>query len=178
MKVYFFYRMINGLEPTLSAFSKDKEKAGLFKMIRSGYYIKEKRCTMEEYKEFYDTHRDFAIELHPFKTSTGFRKYSVMLPVTGYEIKEIILHKDDLVLRELQRFVLPMEIFSPSVQKALHEVGWDTAMKFCEVPRDDFGFPDMENEHLKDFEVDELGLFLCLHKDIFNSTKIKSIYEK
>ena len=27
MKVYFFYRMIKGLEPALSAFTKDEEKA-------------------------------------------------------------------------------------------------------------------------------------------------------
>ena len=179
MKVYFFYRMIKGLEPALSAFTKDEEKAKLFNLIRSGYYLKEKKCTEDEYNEFYDTHRDFAIDLHAFRTSTGFRKYSVILPVTGYEIKEIILHKDDLVLRELQRFVvLPIELFTESLRKALHELGWDTANKFSEVTRNDYGRVDMENEHLKDFEVDELGLFLCLHKDSFDDSKIQRIYEK
>ena len=30
-----------------------------------------------------------------------------------------------------------------------------------------------QNEHLKNFEIDELGLFVCLHKDTINEKAIE-----
>ena len=98
MKIYFFYRLIDGLEPTMCAFTKNKEKAKLFKEIRKGYYYKEVEGSEKEYDNMLVNHEELLIELHAFRTSYGFKKFSVVLPVTFHEIKEIILHKDDLVL--------------------------------------------------------------------------------
>lgn len=176
MKVYFFYKINHGLEPVLSAFTSDKEKADLFDKIRSGYYRKEKKCSEKEYMELYDTHRDYAIELHDFKTSNGFNKFSAILPATGYEIKQIILHKDDLVLAELQKYLLPINLFTKDVQDAFSEIGYKQIFNFIENTGRDFDF--VENDHMKNFEIDELGLFLCLHRDILQNRRIQDIYNK
>ena len=176
MKIYFFYKLTSGLEPILYAFTTDKEKADLFSKIRSGYYQKVKKCTQNEYIELYDTHKDYGIELHDFKTSNGFRKYSVILPATGYEIKEIILHKDDLVMAELQKYALPINLFAKDIQEAFNVIGYKQISNFIENTGRSFDF--IENEPLENFEVDELGLFLCLHRDILQTKRIRDIYEK
>lgn len=173
MKVHFFYRLIDGLEPALSAFTGNKEKAKLFNKVRKGFYYKEVESTEDEYNKMVINHNDLMIELQTFRTSSGFHKFSVILPVTVHEIKEIIFHKDDLVLSELQKYVLPSDLFTKSVQDALHVIGFKEAHRF--IPQtgsiDDY----IENDHLQNFEVDELGLFLCLHKDTINENAIKYV---
>ena len=174
MKIYFFYRLFDGLEPTMCAFTKNKEKAKLFKEIRKGYYYKEVEGSEKDYDEMLVNHEELLIELHAFRTSYGFKKFSVILPVTFHEIKEIILHKDDLVLAELQKHVLPPELFINSVKEALYEIGYIQAHQFIE----ETGYmdEDFKNKPLKNFEVDELGLFLCLHKDTLNEKALESMH--
>ena len=176
MKVYLFYHLIDGLEPALTAFSGNKEKAKLYKKIRKGFYYKEVESTEDEYNKMVINHNDLMIELQTFRTSSGFHKFSVILPATVHEINEIILHKDDLVLSELQKYVLPTDLFTKSVQSALYEIGFMEAHRFI-APT---GYIDdyIENDHLKNFEVDELGLFLCLHKDTINENAIKNVDKK
>ena len=175
MKLYFFYHLIDGLEPTLTAFTKNKEKAKLYRKIRKGFYYKEVDGTEEDYNNLIVNHYDLSIELQNFRTSSGFKKFSVILPATVYEIKEIILHKDDLVLVELQKHVLPPELFINSVKEALYEIGYIQAHQFIE----ETGYmdEDFKNKPLKNFEVDELGLFLCLHKDTLNEKALESMHK-
>lgn len=175
MKIYFFYRMINGLEPAMSAFTANKEKARLFKEIRKGYYYKEVEGSEKEYDELLVNHEELLIELHSFHTSYGLNKCSVILPATFHEIKEIIFHKDDLVLAELQKHVLPPDLFNDSIKESLYEIGYAQAHQFIE----ETGYMGtiFKNEPLRNFEVDELGLFLCLHKDTLNEKEIKGQYE-
>ena len=99
----------------------------------------------------------------------------MILPVTFHEIKEIILHKDDLVLAELQKHVLPPELFINSVKESLYEIGYIQAHQFIEETghMDE----DFKNKPLKNFEVDELGLFLCLHKDTLNEKALESMHK-
>lgn len=171
MKLYFFYHLIDGLEPTLTAFTKNKEKAKLYRKIRKGFYYKEVDGTEEDYNNLIVNHYDLSIELQNFRTSSGFKKFSVILPATVYEIKEIIFHKDDLVLSELQKYIIPIDLFTKPIQKQLHILGYREAEIFMENPNPDCNY--FQNEHLKDFEVDELGLFVCLHKDTINEKAIE-----
>ena len=69
-----------------------------------------------------------------------------------------------------------IEQFKKDIQEAFNVIGYKQISNFIENTGRSFDF--IENEPLENFEVDELGLFLCLHRDILQTKRIRDIYEK
>jgi hypothetical protein len=178
MKVHLFYKLIKGLEPQLYAFTTNKHRAMLFLNIRQGFYYKIVDTSMEKIDELKENSGDLEIELQSFKTSIDGFRTTALVPSTEVEIKQILLHKEELALRLLQESaVLPIHIFNEEMQEALQEIGYGMAYSYFEEiqPIREL-IPDKTNYEL-DFEVDELGLFILLHHDSINVKNIRDLLE-
>lgn len=163
MKVYLFYQEFSHkLDPVLYGFTSDKLRATIFKLYRPNLIQVIKEVSKSKYIEMKDTVRGKEIIPHEFETSSGhFGKRKVSQIATEEEIMNIILHKDELVLKELSKYSVPVEIFTSDIQRSLVHLHMDTTNAYGEeiivYPGDIRHIPDI------DFNVDELGLFVQLY---------------
>lgn len=157
-----FYRKIEGLEPVLYGYTDDKLRASIFQLYRPNLIEIKKDISRTEYNDVKDTLRNKEIIPHEFSTGKNhFNTTKVMQVATVEEVLNIVLHKEDIVLRELSKYVLPIEIFSDKVQKALRSIGYDEVLRYQEEV---VVFPPDERKSTNfSFEIDELGLFVQLY---------------
>lgn len=172
MKVYLFYKSIPDLEPVLYGFSSDKLRAAIFKLYRPKLAQVVKDISKKEYNEMRDSLKGKEIIPHEFETASDhFGKMKVAQIATEDEVINIILHKDELVLRELSKHTLPLELFRPEVRKYLKELDMHIVNRYGEQVQIYPG--DYEELPKLSFRVDELGLFVQLYGDMMND-KISS----
>lgn len=163
MKVYLFYQSFsNSLEPVLYGFTSDKLRAAIFKLYRPKLIQVIKDVSKSEYADMRNTLQRKEIIPHEFETSVehfGSRKVSQI--ATEEEVMNIILHKEELVLKELSKHSVPLEIFTKSIQKTLSTLYMDTINSYDEEV---VVYPwDKKNMPKVNFRVDELGLFVQLY---------------
>ena len=169
MKVYFFYRLYQGvLSPTLYAYTDNKDYADIFNATRKGFYLKEQKVTRKEMSDINHRLEHFSILPHSFTTKRegglGIEKVEVMTVLK--EIEEIELRGDEIILRELSKHSFPIEIFEEEIQKILKTLNFDLTL-----------FEMVENVNVKEFDevkrirssVDELSLFLTLYGETLNT---------
>lgn len=170
MKVYMFYQVIPELEPVLYGFTSDKLRASIFRLYRPKLKQVIKDVQKKEYNEMRDKLRGKEIIPHEFETrSNHFGKMKVSQIATEDEIVNIILHKEELVLKELSKYSLPIEIFSGDTKKQLKRLYMDTINRYGEevivYPADFKTIPEVS------FKVDELGLFVQLYGFMMENEK-------
>jgi hypothetical protein len=176
MKLHLFYEIIKGLEPRLYGFTTNKQRAQFFQTMRKGFYYKIVNATKEQVDELYDNSGGLEITLQSFKTSVEGFPSRVVMPATCGEVSQIALRKEEFAMRELQRYaILPMEIFTEEVQEALRVLSYDKIQRFYEEVEPIKELVPDRNVYELDFEVDELGIFILLHKNTINDDYIKSI---
>lgn len=162
MKLYLFYRKVPGLEPYLYGYTTDKLHAEMFHLYRPQLCEIVKDVKKEEYVDMVDKIPGKRIIPHEFKTSRNrFGKDKVLQIATEDEVMNIILHKEELVLRELSKYAFPTDLFTGEMKEALENLHMDTVYKWNEevaiYPWDTKMKPDFG------FEIDELGLFVQLY---------------
>lgn len=172
MKVYLFYQTIPNLEPVLYGFTSDKLRAAIFKLYRPKLKEVIKDVSKKDYTEMKDKLRGKEIIPHDFQTRNdhfGIGKVSQI--ATEHEVMNIILHKEELVLKELSKYTLPLEIFSSDMRKNLRRIYMDIVNKYWEeiilYPGDNKNIPYWK------FKVDELGLFVQLYGYMMSNDKKK-----
>lgn len=164
MKVWVFYRRMDGLNPLLYGYTIDKHRADQINEIRNLVEI-EKNVTREEYREWHDKHQRYEFIPFRLKSKCG----STIVLCTGYEIDKILFHGEEIIYDELAKFIVPPEIFSPEIQKHLKRVGFFDVWDYV-LMKETIGyhyFEGVEEESLGHIKVDQLGLFLYLYKDTF-----------
>ena len=176
MKVYLFYRLYRGLEPTLYAYTNDKIKAGIFKQTRKNFYAKEKDVSKKEWKQFQSESRDMALTAHEFVTKADIGIQKVLQVCTERELKTILLDKEKLLINELNRYQFPVEIFAPEIRELIEKVLRYTEVsnyfeKLMVYPGD-----MIEEEHpFQKYKLDELGIFLMLYGNTMRDKKEEPI---
>lgn len=141
-------------------------RAQTFKTMRANLKMIKRECDKKEFMDMKDRLKQYEIIPYEFKTNTDrMGSNSVFQVATEREVKDIILHGNDILLRELNKHTLAANIFTEELSKSLNFLGWNTAQRFWEeyliIPEDEL------NEHKFNFEVDELGLFLWLNRSTF-----------
>lgn len=167
MKVYLFYQTIPNLEPVLYGFTSDKLRAAIFKLYRPKLKQIIKDVPKKDYNEMRDKLRGKEIIPHEFETRNNhFGKTKVSQIATEHEVMNIILHKEELVLQELSKHTLPLEIFTTDMRKTLKKLYMDSVNRCWEevviYPGDRKTLPKVR------FKVDELGLFVQLYGYMMN----------
>lgn len=162
MKVYLFYQVIPNLESVLYGFTSDKLRAAIFRLYRPKLKQIIKDVPKKDYNEMRDKLRGKEIIPHEFETRNDhFGSKKVSQIATEHEVMNIILHKEELALKELSKYTLPIEIFSSDMRKDLRRVYMDTVNRYCEevvvYPGDIKNIPELN------FKIDELGLFVQLY---------------
>ena len=167
MKVYLFYQVVPNLEPVLYGFTSDKLRADIFKLYRPKLKQIIKDVPKKDYNEMRDKLRGKEIIPHEFETRNNhFGSTKVSQIATEHEVMNIILHKEELVLQELSKHTLPIEIFASDTKKALKRLQMESVNKYLEeiiiYPGDRKSIPELK------FKVDELGLFVQLYGYMMN----------
>lgn len=169
MKVYLFYKLYKGgLEPTLYAFTNDKLKASIFKQTRRNMYAKEKDVSKKEWRALESDHPNLQLTAHEFVTKADIGIQRVLQVCTNRELKTILLDKENLLIKELSRYELPIDLFTEDIRKMLEKYFnysniYNYFEKLMVYPED-----MIEEPHpLKNFKLDELGIFLMLYGDLF-----------
>lgn len=150
------------MEPILYGFTSDKMRASIFKLYRPNLVQIIKDVSKSDYNDMRDKLKQKEIIPHEFKTSLDhFDNKNITQIATEEEIMNIILHKEELVLKELSKHTIPLDIFSKGIKDSLSKLHMDTVNKYNEevvvYPGDIKNIPDV------DFKIDELGLFIQLY---------------
>lgn len=166
MKIYMFYKLRPRLEPQFYAYTDQKEYAEMFNSLRQHFYMKEKSVPEKYYKNLKSTNPDMMLQLHEFKTRNAmkFGTTKVLQVATGFEIKDILLHKEDVAFQMLGNTYIPSDIFKKEYAEAFDELGYTAFKNYAAL---DFqGLTNPYKDFFEgDFEVDELGLFLIKYLD-------------
>lgn len=179
MKIWLFYRLYKDLEPQLYAYTCKKNYAEDFNNFRKNFYMKVSQINKSEFKALYSAHPDEMIDYHRFKTRTegfGLSELSDPFICTNREIKQIILYKNNLALRLLgaKACSIKFDIFSENIKSALNIFGYENIIEYMHWINFDFSnySTDSFDTIVSGFEVDELGLFIIMHLDTIQDTKI------
>lgn len=161
MMVYMFYKLRPSLEPQFYAYTNQKEYAEMFDGIRQHFYMKEKDVPEKYFKNLKATHPEMMLQIHEFTTRNNmkFGKSKVLQVATGFEITDILLHKEDIAFQMLGNTYIPSDIFKKEYSDAFEELGYTSFKNYAAL---DFqGFTNPNKDFFEgDFEVDELGLFV------------------
>ena len=161
MKIYMFYKLRPRLEPQFYAYTDQKEYAEMFDSLRQHFYMKEKTVPEKYYKNLKSTHPEMMLQMHEFTTRNAmkFGSSKVLQVATGFEIQDILLHKEDIAFQMLGNTYIPSDIFKKEYADAFEELGYTSFKKYAALD-----FQGMNNPYKDffegDFEVDELGLFI------------------
>lgn len=162
MKVYLFYQTIPNLEPVLYGFTSDKLRAAIFRLYRPKLKQVIKDVSKKDYNNMRDKLRGKEIIPHEFETRNDhFGSTKVSQIATEHEVMNIILHKEELVLKELSKHTISTEIFVSDVKKSLKTLKMDYVNKYWEEV---LIYPgDRKTVLNPEFKIDELGLFVQLY---------------
>lgn len=174
MKVYLFYKLYNGLEPTLYAYTNDKIKAQIFKGTRKNFYAKEKNVSKKEWKSLQSEYGNLALTSHEFVTKADIGIQRVLQVCTERELKTILLDGEKLLIKELNRYSLPIDLFTKNIQDLIERVlNYSKVSNYFEKLMVYPGDSIAEEYPLKKYKLDELGLFLMLYGNMFDEKKDK-----
>ena len=166
MKIYMFYKLRPRLDPQFYAYTDQKEYAEMFNGLRKHFYMKEKDVPEKYYKNLKATHPEMMLQMHEFVTQNvmKFGSSKVLQVATGFEITDILLHKEDIAFQMLGDTYIPSNIFTKEYAEAFEELGYSSFKNYAAL---DFqGLTNPYKDFVEgDFEVDELGLFLIKYLD-------------
>lgn len=161
-----FYKHGNGLEPELYAFTDDKLRAEAFQSFRKNLIMIKKDCEKKDFQKMKDRIRQYEIIPHEFKTSADrMGSTKVYQLATEREIHNILLNSDSILLRELNKYTFPIDIFNKDMRESLEKIGFLQAYLYREeyiVYNGDISYNDTF-----EYAIDELGLFLWINKNTF-----------
>ena len=133
----------------------------MFDSIRPHFYMKEKSVPEKHFKNLKATHPEMLLQIHEFKTNNEmkFGSSKVLQVATGFEIQDILLHKEDIAFQMLGDTYIPSDIFTKEYAEAFEELGYSSFKNYAAL--DFHGFNNPYKEFFEGaFEVDELGLFV------------------
>lgn len=155
MKIYLYYLVPAGLEPVFYAFTADKERDKLFREFRKGLLRVEKNVTKEEYLKIKTETPKKEIIPHILQGKEG----GVNQLCTENEIMTIMFKGTDLIVNELSKYLLPIDIFEEDIQHALSVLGYEMVRIYSE---ETLSFADINISEFG-FDIDEVSVFTILY---------------
>lgn len=139
MKVFFFYLLREGLEPTFYAYTSSKEIRDYFLEERNPqmFYVKEVNMNKKELSDFERSKKEYELARRGFVTKTSSSLDSPITNVyvisTGYEELNAY-EKADKFIYEIGKHEIPMvEVLNKEVLKALDDIYYFQIQKWLNM---------------------------------------------
>ena len=120
MRIYLFHRTIEGLNPTLYAYTNKSDLAQEFELKRDRIIPSEYRITRKAYAVWVDRFPQLELMYHYFDSVDLRGEYHpVKVIATQKEILELELYGKELIRKELNRINIPARIFKEEYRDAI-----------------------------------------------------------